>query len=221
MPTPRFLALATAAIVAVAGIGAIAATRTLPGVSDRPAAGPDDPRQLRPVAAFGSIGDTAARSVALFAEAAKVITDPRCMNCHPATREPTQGDDMRPHVPFMQAGLGGVGVDGLACGTCHRAENTTLVGSRIRSVPGNAHWSLAPASMGWQGLSVGEICRQLKDPDRNGGRTMAQVVKHMAEDHLVGWAWHPGEGRRPAPGTHEAFGELVAAWVDTGAHCPP
>jgi len=29
--------------------------------------------------------------VAIFVEAAKVITSPRCMNCHPATRQATQG----------------------------------------------------------------------------------------------------------------------------------
>jgi hypothetical protein len=29
-----------------------------------------------------------------------------------------------------------------------------------------------------------------------------------------------GEGRRPAPGTHQAFGAIVDAWIDSGAHCP-
>lgn len=70
--------------------------------------------------------------------------------------------------------------------------------------------------MAWQGLSTGEICVQIKDPARNGNRTLAQIEKHLAEDHLVEWAWHPGEGRVPAPGTQRVFGELIAA----GAHCP-
>lgn len=74
--------------------------------------------------------------------------------------------------------------------------------------------------MAWQELTIGEICVQLKDPARNGNRTLAQIEKHLAEDHLVGWAWHPGAGRAPAPGTQVVFGELIAAWIKTGAHCP-
>ena len=46
---------------------------------------------LKPVSAFARITDEKARSVALFVEAARVITSPRCMNCHPATRQATRG----------------------------------------------------------------------------------------------------------------------------------
>jgi hypothetical protein len=42
----------------------------------------------------------------------------------------------------------------------------------------------------------------------------------MAEDGLVGWGWQPGPGRTPAPGSQKELGELVKAWIDTGAHCP-
>jgi hypothetical protein len=42
----------------------------------------------------------------------------------------------------------------------------------------------------------------------------------VSTDHLVGWAWHPGEGRRPAPGTQDVFGDLIGAWIATGAECP-
>jgi hypothetical protein len=59
---------------------------------------------LKPVSAFATISDEPARSVALFAEAAKVITSPRCMNCHPSTRQATQGDDLHAHVPLMYGG---------------------------------------------------------------------------------------------------------------------
>jgi len=31
------------------------------------------------------------------------------------------------------------------------------------------------------GKSLGEICRQIKDPARNGGLEMAALLKHMAE----------------------------------------
>lgn len=177
-------------------------------------------RELKNVAEFQSISDETERSRALFTEAAKVITDPRCMNCHPATRMPTQGDDMHPHVPFMDATESGIGAAGLACSTCHRESNTTIVGSKLGSIPGNGHWMLAPASMAWQGLDLKGICTQLKDLERNGNRDLAAIHKHMMQDPLVGWAWNPGPGRRPAPGTQEQFGALIAAWIDTGAACP-
>jgi hypothetical protein len=37
---------------------------------------------------------------------------------------------------------------------------------------------------------------------------------------LVGWAWKPGYGRSPAPGTQQEARALVAAWVKSGAACP-
>jgi len=190
------------------------------GAADTVPEGPVLATELKNLSEFQSIGDVSDRSRALFAEAAKVLTHPRCINCHPVTRMPTQGDDMHPHKPFMNATESGIGAAGIACSTCHRADNTTIVGSQIRSVPGNAHWSLAPSSMAWQGLSVGEICQQLKDPKRNGNRDLAKIHSHVTEDHLVEWAWHPGEGRRPAPGTQAEFGALINAWIETGAECP-
>jgi hypothetical protein len=74
--------------------------------------------------------------------------------------------------------------------------------------------------MAWQGKSVGEICRQLKDPNRNGGRNLAFLHEHAASDDLIAWGWQPGVGREPAPGTQRLFGELIQAWIDTGAECP-
>ncbi|MCS0497690.1 Isoquinoline 1-oxidoreductase subunit [Ancylobacter mangrovi] len=208
-----------AALVAlVAGAAITGMIAVASGSSGDPAASGGG--ALKSVAEFRSIAATDARSRALFTEAARVITDPRCMNCHPATRSPTQGDDLHPHMPPIQASESGMGVAGLNCHSCHRFENTTLPGTRVGSVPGAEQWLLAPASMAWQGLTLGEICRQIKDPARNGGRSLADILKHMGTDHLVGWAWHPGAGREPAPGTQEAFGALIEAWIATGAHCP-
>ncbi|WP_323844494.1 hypothetical protein [Microbulbifer magnicolonia] len=175
---------------------------------------------LKPAADFSNIADQRARSVALFTEAARVLQSPRCLNCHPVTRQPTQGDELKLHVPRVIADAEGHGPPGLACSTCHQVENARTFADPIASVPGHAPWALAPASMAWQGLSIGEICAQLKDRKRNGNRTLEQIHHHMAEDGLVGWAWHPGEGRKPAPGTWEQFGELIHAWITTGAHCP-
>lgn len=175
---------------------------------------------LKSVANFAEITDQRGRSVALFTEAARVIQSPRCMNCHPANRTPTQGDHLQPHRPPITANIEGHGPPGLACSTCHQADNVRTFGDPIASVPGHHPWVLAPASMAWQGLSLGEICEQLKDKSRNGNRTLEDIHKHMAEDGLVGWAWHPGSGRQAAPGTQQQFGALIQAWIETGAHCP-
>lgn len=175
-----------------------------------------NPTKLQPVSAFAKIKGKDARAVALFQEAGKVIQSPRCMNCHPATDRPTQTDRMRPHIPLVVRGEGGMGAPGgLACTTCHHAENFDAA-----NVPGNPKWSLAPLEMAWQDKTLGQICVQIKDKDRNGGKDLAALVKHMAEDELVGWGWHPGGNRTPAPGTQKQFGELIKAWVDAGAACP-
>lgn len=175
---------------------------------------------LKPPSAFATIGDERARSVALFTEAVKVIQNPRCMNCHPATRRPTQGNDLHAHIPPMHAGPGDHGVPGLPCKSCHGDANVATLGATIASIPGDPHWALAPASMAWQGKSLSEICVQLKDRARNGGRSLAKIHEHIATDPLVGWAWHPGAGRVPAPGTQAEAGALIEAWIASGAHCP-
>jgi hypothetical protein len=74
--------------------------------------------------------------------------------------------------------------------------------------------------MAWEGKSLGQICEQIKDPARNGGKDLAALHEHMAHDSLVGWGWTPGDGREPAPGTQAVFGEIIKAWIDTGAVCP-
>jgi len=165
---------------------------------------------------FAGIGDLAARSAALFTEAGKVLTSPRCINCHPAGDRPLQGAAARPHQPPVARGPDGFGTPVLRCGMCHLGANYEAAG-----VPGHPQWHLAPRGMAWQGRTLREICAQIKDPARNGGRSLAQLWEHMAEDTLVGWAWNPGGRREPAPGTQEAFGALLAAWIETGAECPP
>jgi hypothetical protein len=81
---------------------------------------------LQPPSAFAAISDPAERSRAIFAEAAKVLTHPRCMNCHPATDRVLQGDDKHPHQP--------VATRQTPCVTCHTDRNFTLHESKsIRS----------------------------------------------------------------------------------------
>ena len=170
---------------------------------------------LRTPQSFEAIADKTARSKALFEEAGKVLMSPRCLNCHPKGDRPTQGNDMHPHQPLVVRGPADMGATALHCTTCHQSANFAPAG-----VPGNPKWHLAPLSMAWQGQRLGQICAQIKDPKRNGGKTLAQISEHMGHDDLVGWAWNPGADRLPAPGTQAQFGALTQAWIDTGAHCP-
>ena len=181
-----------------------------------------DRRELRPPAVFESIVDRDARSRALFTEASKAITSPRCVNCHPAGDHPLQGDEHRPHSPPVMRGENGAGVPGNTCQACHTDRNFQIVGGKgsYQSIPGHPRWGLAPIEMAWEGKSIGQICIQLKDPSRNGGRTLALLHEHLAGDDLIAWGWNPGPGRNPAPGTQQRLGELIKAWIDTGAQCP-
>jgi hypothetical protein len=171
--------------------------------------------ELRPAESFANIADTQARSIALFEEAGKVLQHPRCMNCHPVGDQPRQTDLRRPHQPLVVRGKDGHGAPGMTCATCHGTANFDP--SRV---PGDPHWALAPGSMAWEGKTLGEICSQLKDPRRNGGRDIAAILKHVTTDSLVLWAWEPGPGRAPAPGSNAEFIKLLTAWAETGAHCP-
>ena len=164
---------------------------------------------------FASVSDPAARSAALFTEIGKVLTHPRCVNCHPAGDRPRQGDVMRLHQPPVERGADGHGLPHMRCATCHQQANFDAA-----RMPGNPIWHLAPIEMAWEGKTLAQICTQLKDPARNGGRSVAEIVHHIATDHLVGWAWAPGYGRQPAPGTQKAVGALLEEWAKTGAACP-
>jgi hypothetical protein len=170
---------------------------------------------LRPVSEFAGIADRQARAIALFQEAGKVLQHPRCVNCHPAGDRPRQTNRARPHEPLVVRGADGHGAATLPCDTCHGAANFDPA-----HVPGHPEWHLAPLAMAWEGRSLGQICEQIKDRARNGGRDMAALLHHVGEDTLVGWAWTPGFGRTPAPGTQARFGEIMRAWADAGAACP-
>ena len=103
----------------------------------------------------------------------------------------------------------------MRCTTCHGSANFDP-----GHVPGHPTWHVAPIELAWQGKSLSEICQQIKDPKRNGDKTIDELIHHMAEDSLVGWGWAPGAGREPAPGTQKDFGALIKAWAESGAAYP-
>jgi hypothetical protein len=127
-------------------------------ISTHAASGPPADTLATPES-FAAIADTAARSAALFSEAGKVLTHPRCVNCHPAGDRPRQGDVQRLHQPPVVRGEDGFGLPAMRCPICHQAANFEPAG-----VPGNPGWHLAPHEMGWKGKTLAQICKQIKDP---------------------------------------------------------
>lgn len=150
-----------------------------------------------------------------FDPVARVLQHPRCLNCHMVER-PFQKDTPVPHAQMVVRGANGTGAATLQCAACHQDKNTA-----DGKVPGAPHWHLAPVSMAWEGLTRAQICRQLKDPVRNGNRkTPEQVIEHMRVDPLVLWAWSPGAGRSTPSITHAQFVELLERWAKAGMPCP-
>ncbi len=151
----------------------------------------------------------------------EVFSHPRCANCHvpednrPRWSGPSYGQT-RLHGMSINGGESRIGAETLPCSTCHGEANAPVP----HGPPGAPHWALAPVEMVWWGKSSSEICEQIKDLDRNGGRTLAEVADHIAEDPLVLWGWQPGTGREPAPYSAGEVAQLVRDWDASGAVCP-
>ncbi len=162
-----------------------------------------------------SAGD-ATRNAGLkaFTDVASVLRSPRCLNCHPAGDVPRQTDAQQPHFPAVARGADGHGLIGMRCNACHQDEN------QLNGVPGAPHWGLAPRPMAWAGLNDYELAEQLKDPERNGHRTLEQMIDHVSTERLVLWAWIPGGNRPVPPLTHEQFVQRFKDWVAAGAPSP-
>ena len=146
----------------------------------------------------------------------RVLMSPRCMNCHPSGDAPLHGDVPVPHTMNVTRKSS---ESGMACTTCHRAKNGTREGSPPGVFP---EWRMPTREhpLVFQGMSARGLCEQLKDPARNGGKTLAALVEHVGHDSLVLWGWAPGPGRTLPPVSHEAFVKAFETWVKTGAPCP-
>jgi len=160
----------------------------------------------------------AAASAKAFLEIHKVFTSPRCQNCHPAGDAPLQGDDSHVHLQNVKRGKDGHGVSAMRCETCH--QTTNLAGDHMP--PGNPKWSLPSPEhkMVFVGRTPAELCRQLKDRKQTGGRSLQQLLEHVANDELVGWGWNPGDGRALPPLSRPDTVAQMKIWIDGGAACP-
>ena len=148
----------------------------------------------------------------------EVLQHPRCLNCHPAGDAPLVGDATEPHPQNVQRGPLGVGLFAMRCNTCHLTQN--VEGAHLP--PGAPRWQLPTRGMPlvFEGKSSRELCLQLRDPLRNGGKTPAELLEHVTKDPLVLWGWAPGEGRAPVSVPHEEFVRAMKTWVESGCRYP-
>jgi len=158
----------------------------------------------------------------------EVFSHPRCANCHvgtdrvPIWSEPKSGRKPRPHGMNINGGPSGIGAEYIACSTCHTQHNSPLPHG-----PPGAHgndglprWQLPPVEMQWFGKTSAEVCAQVKDPARNGNRTIPRVEEHIEEDMLVHWGWDPGPGRERAPYSAAELVDFLKEWDAARAPCP-
>lgn len=151
----------------------------------------------------------------------EVFSHPRCANCHvpddnlPRWSGPNYGKTSV-HGMHISGGPSRIGVETVMCSTCHAHTNS----DEPHGPPGAPVWMLAPVEMLWWQQSSKQICEQIKDPARNGGRTLEEVAHHIEEDELVHWGWNPGIGREPAPYSARETAAFVNLWADAGAPCP-
>ncbi len=156
-----------------------------------------------------------------FAQMQRVLQHPRCLNCH-VPDSPLQGAEMRMHYPPVQRGVNGHGVAPMQCSTCHSVQNGVLPHSPPGlEAEGKPAWHMPPAKakMNWLGLDTSSLCKAIRNPKENNGKSLAELEKHMLTDHLVSWGWRPGPGRQPPPLDKTAFNQQVSTWIRNGAPC--
>jgi mono/diheme cytochrome c family protein len=204
-------------LVSAAGVGLVGAA-VLIAVTAVGARGQQGaPRAPAPPPPPAPAGDAVAGQRA-FATVARVLQSPRCQNCHPIGDRPLQGDTGRPHRFLISRRSV---LAGLECSTCHQERNSEALGI-AGGPPGAPHWGLPPATtpMVFQGRTPRALCEQLKDPVATGGRDLAALLHHVAEDPLVLWAWKPGGTRKTPPVSHDVFVAAFRTWADSGGACP-
>lgn len=158
----------------------------------------------------------------------EVASHPRCSNCHvgpdnvPVWSGPSYGET-RPHGMNVNAGESRMGAEAVLCSTCHITlsapdKSANLTPHAPPKVAGL--WRLAPAEAEWFGKSSSYVCNQLRDPERNGDRTIREVAAHLDHDLILHWAWNPGGNREPAPHSLQETMDALMKWAAAGTPCP-
>lgn len=160
----------------------------------------------------------------------EVVSHPRCANCHvgpdniPMWSGPSYGTT-RKHGMNIDAGESRSGAEYVPCAACHvqrSQENPARNGPHEPPQVALA-WQLAPVEFQWFDKTSAEVCAQMADPERTGGRDWVALAEHLAEDAhhggFVQWGWDPGGGREPAPYSLQQHIDDVLAWGAAGTPC--
>ena len=153
----------------------------------------------------------------------EVTSHPRCSNCHvgadnrPMWSGPSYGRT-RVHGMNIDAGESRIGAETILCSACH-VERAGLNDMPHAAPQVAMVWRLAPVEAEWFGKSSVEVCQQLRDPERNGGRDHIEIAGHLEHDLILHWAWKPGGGREPAPYSLQEHVNDVLAWGVAGFPC--
>ena len=171
---------------------------------------------------------TAAEGLEAWGRIFEVTSHPRCANCHtgesdrPMWSGPSYGKT-RPHRMNIRAGESRIGAEFISCQTCHTTKDTDWENANTtpHAAPRVAmFWQLAPVEADWFGRSSVEICEQLRDPERNGGRDTMALAEHLDHDLILHWAWNPGGNREPAPYSLQEHVNDILVWGVAGMPCP-
>lgn len=172
-----------------------------------------------------SVADPTRDGLAAWSRIFEVVSHPRCANCHvgPSDRPMWSGPSYgapRPHGMNIRAGESRIGAETLPCRTCHVTSQGAGPQKPHSAPQVNDAWRLAPVEAHWFGRSSAEVCAQLSDPERNGGRSVADLAAHLEHDVILHWAWSPGGGREPAPYDLETHVSDLLQWSAAGQPCP-
>jgi len=176
----------------------------------------------------------------------QVARNPRCVNCHglyrgDGERIPTVGDAMAPH-PMNVTARHNPNVPGSPLGTtctsCHGTENAQTPGGPPGALDKPFPWQMPTRSITRlpPDVSKQNLCKTWRAAVQHSvdhrepcgdkvPRTAAEFfVCHIGGDALIGWAFAPGPGRTPAPGSladliraAEKWAPMLAdaTWCDT------
>lgn len=167
---------------------------------------------------------SSAEGLAAWARIYEVTSHPRCSNCHvgadnrPMWSGPSYGRT-RPHGMNVNAGESRIGAETLLCSTCHAPSSVGANPLPHAAPQVDADWRLAPVEAEWFARSSVEICTQLRDLDRNGGRSAQDLAAHLDHDVILHWAWNPGGNREPAPYSLQAHVDDILIWGVAGFPC--
>ena len=134
----------------------------------------------------------------MFTEIAKVLTHPRCMNCHPAGAISAAGlGSSRAYAAGVARRRGLRRDRHHLLGLSPRRELRSHRGRHLQKHPRPSALGPRAAVDGVARKIDGDICRQVKDVRRNGGRDLALLQEHIAKDD----SGRLGLESRPGPRT--------------------